>query len=62
MPPDDHGTTGGERPSDKLNDKPGDKLAGTDPGLARVIQAWTNLPQAIREAILALVRAGKEGS
>jgi hypothetical protein len=43
-----------ERSSDKLDDKLSDK---PEAELAAVVQAWPKLPDAIRSAILMLVRA-----
>ncbi len=39
--------------SDKLDDK----LISTDPSLAKVVEAWPSLPEAIRAAITAMVKA-----
>jgi hypothetical protein len=37
----------------------GDDLPPLDPELAQVIEAWPTLPPAIREAILAMLRAAE---
>ena len=37
----------------------GDDLPPLDPELAQVIEAWPTLPSAIREAILAMLRAAE---
>ena len=54
---DDLGATGDGRRSDKLDDKPDDKLPPLDPNLARVVEAWAGLPHAVRAGITAMVEA-----
>ena len=49
----DCGSTANGRSSDKLDDKP----AITDPDLGRLVDAWPDLPEAIRAAITAMVEA-----
>ena len=46
--------------SDKQNNKRSDKPTPSDPDLTFVVQAWPQLPGAIRSGILALVRASSE--
>jgi hypothetical protein len=43
--------------SDKLDNKLSDKPAYTNPELAAVVEAWPALPEAVRSAVLTLVRA-----
>ena len=57
MQADDLGATGDGRRSDKLDDKQSDKLPPLDPDLARAIEAWAGLPEAVRVGILAMVEA-----
>jgi hypothetical protein len=47
----------GDKPDDKLDSKPNGPLPPDDDALAGVIEAWPRLPEAVRTAILALVRA-----
>ena len=54
---DDLRATGDGRRSDKLDDKPDDKLPPLDPDLARVFEAWTGLPEPVKVGILAMVEA-----
>ena len=57
VPGGDNGSTGGERNSDKPDDKQDDKRTVADPALAKVIDAWPDLPEAVRKGILAMVEA-----
>jgi len=53
-------STGGpraNRPNDKLDNKQNDKKTLTDPALARVVDAWAGLPEAIKTTILTIVRS-----
>ena len=49
-------SSGGRR-SDKQNDKQNAKRASADPELAEVTADWSELPEAVKEGILATVRA-----
>jgi len=49
-----------DKPDNKLSNKPAGELGETDPELTAVVNAWPQLPDAIRSAILALVRASIE--
>jgi hypothetical protein len=61
VPSDDRPDTIEERRSDKLDNKLSNKPKGeateVDAELTAVVQAWPELPDAIRSAILVLVRA-----
>jgi hypothetical protein len=46
---------------DKPDDKLSDKRAITDPDLQQVIDAWANLPEAIKTGILAMVASQAKG-
>ena len=61
MPVGDTGATGGECGFDKPDDKQDDKRTVNDPALAKVIDAWPDLPEAIQKAILAMVEASAGG-
>ena len=52
-------SSGGRR-SGKQNDKQNDKRALADPRLAEVTTAWPDLPEAIKEGILAIVQAAAQ--
>jgi hypothetical protein len=41
--------------SDKPDDKQNDKLQITDPDLQQVVNAWADLPEAVKAGILAMV-------
>jgi len=55
VPTDDSTSTKNVRCSDKLDNKLSNKPE-TDPDLTLVIEAWSQLPSAIRSAIVAIVR------
>ena len=57
VPTDDSTNTIKETCSDKLNNKLSNK---PDADLAEVVQAWPELPSAIRSAIVAIVRTSRE--
>ena len=61
VPPDASGNPGGGQRSGKQNDKQNDKRASADPDLAQVIDAWPDLPQAVRAGIVATVKATRQG-
>ena len=48
-------------PSDKPDDKQSDKLQITDPDLQQVVDAWTDLPEAVKMGILAMVASQAKG-
>jgi len=50
VPTDDRGSTTRERCSNKLSNKP-------DPDLTFIVDAWPDLPEAVRSSIMMLVRA-----
>ena len=49
---------GGHR-SGKQNDKQNDKRAAADPDLAKVIDAWADLPEVVKTGMLAMVEASR---
>ena len=49
------------RGSDKQNDKQNDKRVITDPDLQQVIDAWADLPEAVKAGILAMVASQDKG-
>ncbi len=55
-PPDDLSTTSDGLRSDKQNDKPDDKLNGLPEDLLAVVESWPNLPGAVKQGIIAMVR------
>jgi len=57
MPSGDCKNIGGVPRNDKENDKQSDKKTLTDPMLARVVDAWSDRPDAARTVILATVEA-----
>ncbi len=58
----DRSNTQGVPSSDKLDNKLDDKPNRVDCELALIVQAWSKLPEAIRSAILAIVRQAAEGN
>ena len=60
VPTDDRSSTKKVTCSDKLNNKLSNKPAKHDTDLALVLEAWPELPEAIRSAIVAVVRSSQE--
>ena len=60
MPTADNPDTMKVTSSDKLDNKQNNKLIEMDTDLAIVVEAWPELPSAIRSAIVAIVRSSKE--
>ena len=53
--------SGNVRTDDKPDDKLSDKPQITDPDLQQVVNAWADLPAAVKTGILAMVEASAEG-
>ena len=59
VPTDDRSSTNKVTCSDKLDDKLSNKLTA-DPEFAEIVNAWPELPNDIKSAVLTLVRASTD--
>ncbi len=57
----DRSRPSGERGSDKQDDKQNDKRERTDPQLTGLVNAWPDLPDAVKAGIVAMVKAAMGG-